>query len=105
MVKKKIDPLTEKEKEQQRLLIPFDKAKQFVSNLNALIDESPLFNQWEINHKSVNLKGTSLKMHFVIKNTAIEKEIESLDTSQKKIKQFLDPDKVPDEEVDVDVPN
>lgn len=100
MAKKKIDPLTEKEKEDQRLVIPFDKSKQFVTNLIALFDSSTLFKEWEINHKSINLKGTSLKMHFVIKDTAIDKEIENLDTAQKKIKQFIDPDKVPDEPIE-----
>lgn len=100
MVKTKPEKLTEKEKEQQRLVIPFDEAKQFVTNLNALFDASELFKKWEINHKSMVLKSNSLKMQFVLKETAIDKIIEKMDIGQKKIKDYLDPDEIPEEELE-----
>ena len=97
MARTKAEKLTEKEKEQQRLVIPFDEAKQFVTNLNALFDASELFKKWEINHKSMVLKSNSLKMQFVLKETAIENIIEKMDIGQKKIKDYLDPDEVPED--------
>ena len=103
MPKSKAEKLTEKEKEQQRLIIPFDEAKQFVTNLNTLFDASELFKKWEINHKSMVLKSTSLKMQFILKETAIEKIIDKMDTGQKRMEEFIDPDKVPDEELEVEL--
>ena len=100
--KSKAEKLTEKEKEQQRLIIPFDEAKQFVTNLNALFDASALFKKWEINHKNMVLKSTSLKMQFILKDTAIDKIIEKMDTGQKRMGDFLDPDKIPDDELEVE---
>ena len=102
MSKSKAEKLTDKEKEQQRLVIPFDEAKQFVTNLNALFDASDLFKKWEINHKSMVLKSNSLKMQFVLKETAIEKIIERMDIGQKRMGEFLDPDEIPDEAVEVE---
>ena len=102
MATSKAEKLTEKEKEQQRLVIPFDEGKQFVSNLNTLFDASELFKKWEINHKSMVLKSNSLKMQFVLKETAIEKIIEKMDIGQKKMQEFMDPDKVPDEAVEIE---
>lgn len=102
MSKTKAEKLTEKEKEQQRLVIPFDEAKQFITNLNALFDSSELFKKWEINHKSMVLKSNSLKMQFILKDTAIAQIIESMDIGQKKLKDFLDPDKIHEEELEVE---
>ncbi len=103
MVKKKIDKLTEKEKENQRLTIPFDKTKQFITNLNTIFDASEVFKEWEIKPKSLVLKGTSLKIQFLLKNTAIEKEIDKLDVGQKRMGEYLDPDRVPDEGLEAEV--
>lgn len=97
MSKSKAEALTEKEKEQQRLVIPFDKTKAFITNLNAIFDASDIFQEWEIKPSSIVLKSSSLKMQFTLKNTAIEKEIEKMDIGQKKIKDFMDPDEVPEE--------
>ena len=94
--------MTEKEKEQHRLVIPFDKSKKFVTNLNVLFNTMDIFKEWEINHKSIILKSTSLKMQFIIKDTAIEKDIEALDIGQKRMGDFLDPDNIPDEAVEVE---
>ena len=103
MSKSKADKLTEKEKEQQRLVIPFDKTKQFITNLNAIFDASEIFQEWEIKPSSIVLKSSSLKMQFTLKNTAIEKEIEKMDIGQKKIQDFLDPDEVPEQELAADM--
>jgi hypothetical protein len=46
MTGKKSEKLTEKEKEQQRLVIPFDKTKQFLTNLNSILDTSDIFKEW-----------------------------------------------------------
>ncbi|KKL57944.1 hypothetical protein LCGC14_2230350 [marine sediment metagenome] len=92
MSKSKAEKLSDKEKEQQRLVIPFDKAKKIVTNLNALFDSSELFGEWEIKPSSIVLKSTSLKMQFTLKSTAIERELENMDKGQKKIKDFTDPD-------------
>lgn len=102
MSKSKAEKLTEKEKEQQRLVIPFDEAKQFVTNLNTLFDASELFKKWEINHKSMVLKSNSLKMQFILKETAIEKIIDKMDIGQKRMGEFLDPDQEPDEAIEVE---
>lgn len=102
MSKSKAEKLTEKEKEQQRLVIPFDEGKQFVTNLNTLFEASPVFRNWEINHKSMVLKSNSLKMQFILKETAIEKIIDKMDIGQKRMGEFLDPDKVPDEAIKVE---
>ena len=99
MTETKSEKLTEKEKERQRLVVPFDKTKQFITNLNALLDSSDLFREWEIKPKSIVLKSTSLSMKFLLKSSAIDKEIEKLDKSQKKIESFLDPDQVPEIEI------
>ena len=99
MTGKKSEKLTEKEKERQRLIIPFDKTKQFITNLNAILDSSDIFKEWEIKPTSVVLKSTSLSMKFLLKSSAIEREIELLDKSQKKMKEFLDPDQVPEDEL------
>ena len=103
MTKTKSEKLTEKEKEQQRLVIPFDKTKQFITNLNAILESSDLFKEWEIKPSSLVLKSSSLSMKFLLKGSAIEKAIEALDHSQKKIAEFLDPDQVPEEELSVEV--
>ena len=103
MSKTKAEKLTEKEKEQQRLVIPFDKTKQFITNLNAIFDSSELFREWEIKPSSIVLKGSSLKIQFTLKNTAIDKAIDDMDIGQKKIGDFLDPDKVPEEELEADI--
>jgi len=100
--KNKAEKLTDKEKEQQRLIIPFEKAKQFITNLNAILD-TEIFRDWEINQSSIILKSTHLKMSFTLKNTAIEKILEAMDKSQKRIGEFLDPDRVPDEELEAEV--
>ncbi len=100
MSKSKADKLTEKEKEQQRLVIPFDKTKKFITNLIALLDSSELFQEWEIKASSIVLKSNSLKIQFTLKNTAIEKELEKMDKGQKKIKDYLDPDEIPEEELE-----
>lgn len=99
MTKDKSEKLTEKEKEQQRLVIPFDKTKQFITNLNAILDSSDIFKEWEIKPNSLALKSTSLSMKFLLKSSAIEKEIDALDKSQKKMADFLDPDQAPAEEL------
>ncbi len=86
-------PLTEGEKEKYRLLIPFDKAKEFVSNIHSLVSTDPIFSDWEIISKSTNLKGHTLKLNFGLKDTTIEKEIEALDPHQKTLDdKFEDPD-------------
>ena len=103
MAKKKVDKLTEKEKENQRLTIPFDKSKQFITNLNTIFDASEVFREWEIRSKSIVLKSTSLKMQFTLKNTAIENEIDKLDIGQKRMAEYLDPDRVPDDEAEAEV--
>ena len=102
MTKNKAEKLTEKEKEQQWLVIPFDKTKMFITNLSAILDASNLFKEWEIKTTSIALKSNSLKMEFTLKNTAIEKELERMDIGQKKLGEFLDPDKVPEEELEVE---
>lgn len=100
--KSKLEKLTEKEKEQQRLVIPFDKSKKFVTNLIVLFNTMDIFKEWEIDLKSIGLKSTKLKIQFNIKDVAIEKDIEALDRGQKRMGVFLDPDKVPDEEVEIE---
>jgi hypothetical protein len=99
MTGKKSEKLTEKEKEQQRLVIPFEKTKQFITNLNAILESSDLFKEWEIKLNSLVLKSTSLSMKFLLKGSAIEKEIDALDKSQKRMAEFLDPDQVPEAEL------
>lgn len=99
MKETKSEKLTEKEKERQRLVIPFDKTKQFITNLNAILDSSDIFKEWEIKPNSIALKSTSLSMKFLLKGSAIEKEIDALDKSQKKMEDFLDPDQVPEDEL------
>lgn len=99
----KSEKLTEKEKERQRLVIPFDKTKQFITNLNAILDSSDIFKEWEIKPTSIVLKNTSLSMKFLLKSSAIEREIELLDKSQKKMEDFLDPDQVPEDELGVEI--
>lgn len=94
--KNKPEKLTEREKEQQRLTIPFDKSKMFITNLNTLFDSLAIFKEWEIDPKSIALKGISLKIQFKIKDTAIEKEIDALDRGQKRMGDFMDPDMEPD---------
>lgn len=101
--KTKTDKLTEKEKENQRLTIPFDKSKRFITNLITVMDSSEIFNEWGIKLKSIILKSNLLKISFVLKDTAIEKEIDKLDIGQKRMGDFLDPDIVPDEELGVEV--
>jgi len=103
MTENKSEKLTEKEKERQRLVIPFDKTKRFISNLNAILESSDIFKEWEIKPNSLVLKSTSLSMKFLLKSSAIEKEIDALDKSQKKIEAFLDPDQVLDEELGVEI--
>ena len=102
MSKTKAEKLTEKEKEQQRLVIPFDEAKQFLTNINAMLDSSEIFKNWEIKPSSVILKSNALKMQFTLKDTAIAQIIESMDKGQKKLKDFLDPDKIHEEELEVE---
>ena len=102
MSKNKAEKLTEKEKQQQRLVIPFDKTKQFITNLNAILDSSDLFWEWEIKPSSIVLKSTALKMQFTLKNTAIEKELEKMDKGQKKIPDYLDPDEIPEDELEIE---
>ncbi len=99
----KSEKLTEKEKERQRLVIPFDKTKQFITNLNAILESSDIFKEWEIKPTSLVLKSTSLSMKFLLKDSAIEKEIDLLDKSQKKMADFLDPDQVPEEELGTEI--
>ncbi len=99
---KKQKGLTEKEKEQQRVLIPFDKAKQFFTNIYAMFEVSEVFQEWDVDPKSLVLKGNTLSLKFKLKQSAIEKVIDSLDTGQQKIKDFLDPDKVPEEELEAE---
>jgi len=99
----KSEKLTEKEKERQRLVIPFDKTKQFITNLNAILESSDIFKEWEIKPTSLVLKSTSLSIKFLLKDSAIEKEIDALDKSQKKMKDFLDPDQVPEEELGAEI--
>lgn len=101
MTENKSEKLTEKEKERQRLVIPFDKTKQFITNLNAILDSSDIFKEWEIKPTSLVLKSTSLSIKFLLKSSAIEREIELLDKSQKKIESFLDPDQVPEGEIEI----
>lgn len=96
---KKQKGLTEKEKEQHRFLIIFDKAKQFFTNLNTIFEASEVFQEWEIDPKSLVMKNNALSLKFKLRHTAIEKVIEALDTGQKKIKAFLDSDEVPEEEL------
>ena len=103
MTENKSEKLTEKEKERQRLVIPFDKTKQFITNLNAILDSSDIFKEWEIKPTSLVLKSNSLSMKFILKSSAIEREIELLDKSQKKIEAFLDPDQVPEDELGVEI--
>lgn len=103
MTGKKSEKLTEKEKEQQRLVIPFDKTKQFITNLNAILDSSDVFKEWEIKPTSLVLKSTSLSMKFLLKGSAIDREIEALDKSQKKMKDFFDPDQVPEGELGAEI--
>ena len=103
MTKTKSEKLTEKEKEQQRLVIPFDKTKQFITNLNAILESSDIFKEWEIKPNSLVLKSTSLSMKFLLKGSAIEKEIDALDKSQKKMADFLDPDQVHEEELGIEI--
>lgn len=102
MSKTKAEKLSEKEKEQQRLVIPFDKTKMFITNLNAIFDSSALFNEWEIKPSSIVLKSSSLKIQFTLKETAIEKELEKMDIGQKRIKDFLDPDEAHEEELEAE---
>lgn len=97
---KKQKSLTEKEKEHQRLLIPFDKSKQFFTNLNTIFEVNEVFQEWEIDFKSLVLKSNTLTLKFKLSDTAIEKVIESLDVGQKKLETFLNPDEVPDEELE-----
>ncbi|KKL86311.1 hypothetical protein LCGC14_1946000 [marine sediment metagenome] len=92
MSKSKAEKLTEKEKERQRLVIPFDKSKQFITNLIALLDSSELFQEWDIKTSSIVLKSSSLKMQFTLKSTAIERELDKMDKGQRKIQDFADPD-------------
>lgn len=99
----KSEKLTEKEKERQRLVIPFDKTKQFITNLNAILESSDIFKEWEIKPTSLVLKSTSLSMKFLLKSSAIEREIDLLNKSQKKIESFLDPDQVPEEELGAEI--
>jgi len=99
----KSEKLTEKEKERQRLVIPFDKTKQFITNLNAILESSDTFKEWEIKPTSLVLKSTSLSIKFLLKSSAIDREIELLDKSQKKMKDFLDPDQVPEEELGTEI--
>jgi len=42
-------------------------------------------------------------MKFLLKSSAIEKEIDKLDKSQKKMVDFLDPDQVPEEELSMEI--
>jgi hypothetical protein len=84
--------LSEPEKEKQRLIIPFDEAKMFVSNMGAILENDPLFSKWEINRKFTTLKGSSLKLEYVLKQTAIEKRLEEMDPAQQLIGAFVDPD-------------
>jgi hypothetical protein len=94
---KKQTVISEKEKEQQRSVIPFDLAKEFVNNLNVLLADDPLFKKWEINKSSTALKGTKLSLQFTLKQTEIEKIIDGLDAAQKKIFAFADPDEDEDD--------
>jgi len=103
MTGKKSEKLTEKEKERQRLVIPFDKTKQFITNLNAILESSDIFKEWEIKPTSLVLKSTSLSIKFLLKSSAIEKEIDVLDKSQKKMKDFLDPDQVTEGELGAEI--
>lgn len=93
-------PLTDREKERFRQTIPIDKARMLISNLNALIDTSEIFNDWEINYKTTTIKDTQVKVQFRLKSTSIEKEIEDLDPHQKKMDDFVDPDSEEDIEED-----
>ena len=99
---KKQKSLTEKEKEQQRVLIPFDKAKRFFTNIYAIFEASEIFQEWDVDPKSLILKGNKLSLKFILKQSAVENVIESLDTGQQKIKDFLDPDNVPEEELNAE---
>ena len=85
------EPLTEKQKEDLRVLIPLEKAMQFISNLQVII-RTPEFNDWEIYTKSTNIKNTSLNMQFKLKESAIERTIDEQDPNQKKIDDFDDPE-------------
>ena len=93
--------LSDKEKENLRLGIPFEKSKQFVTNINTILQTSKVFKDWMIKENSPGLKGSVLSLTFVLKDTVIPQTIEDLDKGRKgPLDKYIDPDKVLDEDVD-----
>lgn len=86
------EPLTEKQKEDLRVLVPLEKAKQFISSLQVVIRAHEEFNDYEINAKATTIKDTSLKIEFKLKDIAIDRIIREADPFQKKINDFEDPE-------------
>lgn len=90
--------LTDKQIEQQKLIIPLEIGTELITNLSVLFDEEELFRKWEIVKNSIAVKGNKISISFLLKDIAVEKYLEDLTgVKQEKIEKFLDPD---DEEED-----
>ncbi|MFX1479988.1 MAG: hypothetical protein ACFFCI_17860 [Promethearchaeota archaeon] len=80
--------MTEKEKEKQSRLLVFDFAKEFVSNISAILDVEEDW-AWELLHDKFSLSNDTLTLKFRLKESIVEKEIKKLDKAQQTLDESL----------------
>lgn len=87
--------MTEKEKEMQKKLIGFDKAKELYSNISAILDVEDW--GWTLT-KKYTLKPNALSLTFQLTESAVEDELRKRDKEQMTLEQSINPKrkKIPD---------
>lgn len=81
--------MSDKEKEKQGKLAVFDLAKEFMSNLTAILDIEDDW-AWKLRYDKFTLSDGQLTLKFILKDGIIEEEIKKLDKAQKKMDDFTE---------------
>jgi len=89
--------LSDSEKEKQKNLIPFDKAKKFVSDLITFTESEE--EDWKYDGSKQVLKGNKLTLGFILADDAISEEVNKLDKEQRSIDQYVKPNDAEELEV------
>jgi hypothetical protein len=76
--------MSDKEKEKQGKLVVFDKAKEFMSNLTAIMDVDEDWD-WILRYDKFTLSDGQLTLKFKLKDGVIEDAIQKLDKAQRKV--------------------
>ena len=89
--------LSDKQKEKQKILIPFDLSKKFLNNITTFVEsEEP---DWKYVATKQVLKGRVLTIAFTLSDESITEEVNKLDKEQRKLDEYAKPNNAEELEV------